>query len=317
MPQLDRFLLTGYDMLCLQSTNGRSWHAVDIEGKFRHMALMDAASGPEGTVLIVGPNPEWRKDSRRVLFTRDLRGFEVTSFKHRLRSIDRRGNMLDPSKRSRKGGLHRLEAVAYGNGRFVATGGQAAHGNKVYTTSSDGRRWSDLYYWQSWEIGQVRTLVHGDDRFLGLGDFKRISVTQDGENWEFNKDEDRPAWLSAAWGNGRFVAGGLHGLHGVSSDGLKWTNLEEGEIGHHLNSMIWTGAAFIGLGTQVACFSSNGDSWKVEKIQPRLRQVAYGNGVFVGYDVAARKLYRSTDALQWEEVELELDRPRFTSVRYL
>ncbi|MGF1483496.1 MAG: hypothetical protein ACFBZ8_03935 [Opitutales bacterium] len=318
MANLNTFVLTGFKMLGLQSTDGKNWRDIEIEGSFKSMALMDSASSPDGVVLIVGPNPEWAKDRRRILYASgSLRNFEAKGFDHKVQALSRNGRMLDSGKRKKQDGLHRLEAVAYGNNRFVATGGQAAHGRKVYTTSKNGRVWSDMYYWHSWEFGQVRTLIHGGDRFLGLGDFKRISTTRDGENWEFNREADRPAWLSAAYGNERFVAGGLHGLHGVSRDGLNWTDLEEGEIGQHLNSMNFANGTFVGLGTQVVAFSPDGQSWRIEKIQPRLRAAAYGNGVFIGYDVAANKLYRSTDALKWEEVELKLDNPRFTSIRFI
>ncbi|MGF1451468.1 MAG: hypothetical protein ACFB21_05280 [Opitutales bacterium] len=315
---LNKFVLTGVDMLCYESVNGRSWNRVAIDGDWRRMAVMDAACSEDTVVLLVGGQPEWAGDNRRILFSNKLGDFKVHRFEGKRQRLNGEGEMLEDREQKRRDDLHRLDTIVYGNNRFLATGGQPAHGNKVWTRSRSGRDWEqDLNYWKSWNIGQVRTLVHGGDRFLGIGDFKRISVTEDGETWKFNRDKDRPAWLSAAYGNGIFVAGGLHGLHGISRDGLTWENLEEGEIGHHLNAMITTGGGFIGLGTQVAYFSDNGRSWRVENIEPRLRQVAYGNGVFVGFDVASRKLMRSTDALTWEEIELDTEQPSFTSVRFL
>jgi len=316
MAYLNKFLVGGLEKLCYESRDGSNWEPVEVPGG-KNQAVMDAVSSENRVVIVLGPNPDWAKGIHGFLYGNSLDRLEKVDFDKAVKALDRDGNPLPSSKQEKGNDMKRLDLIAYGGGRFVATGGEPAHGHKVYTSSSDGERWSEAMTWHSWDIGQARNMTFGNDRFLAVGDFKRISTTRDGEIWEFNRDKDRPAWLSVAYGAGRFVAGGLHGLHGTSDDGLTWENLEEGEIGHHLNSMLWTGNGFIGLGTQVAYFSRDGLSWRHETIEPRLRQVAYGNGWFLGSDVAGRKLYRSSDAIRWEEIAFPEEKPRIKTVRFV
>ena len=53
-------------------------------------------------------------------------------------------------------------------------------------------------------------------------------------------DKEREPFVSLAFANGLFVAGGMHGVRMTSKDGLRWENRATGEIGEHINEIVWT-----------------------------------------------------------------------------
>ena len=54
--------------------------------------------------------------------------------------------------------------------------------------------------------------------------------------------------IDVAYGNGVFAGGGMHGLRMRSTDGLNWTDRATGEEGEHINSILWDGRQFVGIG---------------------------------------------------------------------
>ena len=107
--------------------------------------------------------------------------------------------------------------------------------------------------------------------------------------------------VDVAFGAGKFVGVGLHGLRSVTEDGLKWTQRFPGEEGEHLNSILWTGDRFVAVGQGATYSSPDGLEWTRKENKDAPLAAAYGGGVFVGTNYKG-KILRSTDALEWTQV---------------
>lgn len=115
-------------------------------------------------------------------------------------------------------GLLTLNALAYGNGRYVMVGRH--DGMPVLWTSSDGERWKETPQEMdsSMAWGGVR-FVGG--RFFATG-FRVLGVSEDGERWQ-RMEIGVFQVFGIAHGNGRFMITGSGGVI-TSADGLSWQN---------------------------------------------------------------------------------------------
>lgn len=98
---------------------------------------------------------------------------------------------------------HELQSIAYGNGRFVATG-------DIRQTSTDGITWSA----GTPNEPRIGTIIFDGTQFVGLSD--GVFTSPDGENW--TQRLSRPYLREVAYGNGHWVASGDSGA--VYSDNL-------------------------------------------------------------------------------------------------
>jgi hypothetical protein len=114
-----------------------------------------------------------------------------------------------------------LFGVAHGNGLFVAVG---AYGSIL--TSPDGMNWTPQ---RSGAGERLFNVAYGNGLFV-TGHFRLVSTSTDGLKWSPAREVGFEI-LSFGFGNGRFVAAGVHealpGKGGVaiwtSTDGLGWT----------------------------------------------------------------------------------------------
>jgi len=159
--------------------------------------------------------------------------------------------------------------------------------------------------------GHIKQLAFGNGRFVAIGMQQRNSVSEDGQalKWKTRKKDDElpPPMISLCFGNGLFVAGGMHGLRVWSEDGWDWSEPIEGEIGQHVNSLVWTGESFIGVANYATFGSRDGKEWETVKTDNLIRRVSYGNGRFVGTNGPGDRLYWSDDAITWQEASTPED----------
>lgn len=196
--------------------------------------------------------------------------------------------------------------VAFGKDRFACHGGE---GPFAFASSSpDGKDWSDpaksrLEKWQGWEK-MIRKIAFGNDRFLGIGASRRVLASADGLTWKDHPDPERkrPPFISLAFGNGVFVAGGMHGLRATSTDGVRWDNVVQGEIGEHINEIVWTGREFVALGIEVTYKSPDGATWTKAATDVRPARGCHGAGVFLCTNLRGTEVYRSEDAVHWKTI---------------
>lgn len=197
-----------------------------------------------------------------------------------------------------------MTCVAFGKDRFVCHGGEGPWA--YFSTSKDGKEWSDpskgrIEKWQGWEK-MVRKITYGNDLFIGIGATRRVVTSADGLTWKDHPDPQRtrPPFISLAFGNGIFVAGGMHGLRATTKDGERWDNVVQGEIGEHINEIVWTGKEFVALGIEVTYKSPDGVKWTKAASNARPARGCFGAGIFLCTNLRGTDTFRSEDAIQWK-----------------
>jgi hypothetical protein len=142
----------------------------------------------------------------------------------------------------------------------------------------------------------------GNGLLVGVGDFGCSAATKNGFDWDTTPDPKAPNTLiDVAFGNGVFVGSGMHGLRMRSADGLNWTDRVVGEEGEHINSMIWDGKQFVGVGQGATYISPDGLKWERIPNENAPTAATFGNGVYVG-SLWEGRLMRSVDGIKWEQV---------------
>jgi len=193
-------------------------------------------------------------------------------------------------------------------GFYVMLGGDSGSANPSWVFSKTGESWPE----KSNRVAEketdrkrnslLRRFASGNGRIVAVGDYGRRCVTTDWETWKDVEDAS-PAdtLIDVAFGNGVFVGGGMHGLRMTSTDGLEWTHRKLGEEGEHINSMLWDGKQFVGVGQGATFLSADGVDWKRVQNQNAPTTATFGKGFFVGTLWRGRMLM-SKDGIEWEEV---------------
>jgi hypothetical protein len=108
-----------------------------------------------------------------------------------------------------------LNGVAYGNGKFVAVGGEGA-----MTTSPDGITWTPGDSGTSLTLNGV---AFGQDRFVAVGEGGNIFTSPDGIDWTQRISGTIVSLHSVAYGYAAFTAVGDDGTILVSYNGVDWS----------------------------------------------------------------------------------------------
>lgn len=217
-----------------------------------------------------------------------------------------------------------LNAVAFGNGRFVAVG-------SAVLFSADGTTWTKDEVKLS---GEIRDITYGAGQFVAVGSGGMIMTSADGATWTNQTSGTKLALSGVAYGNGKFVAvgSGMTILHAgfrtgwpgeilTSADGITWVKAS-GDFASQMTNIGTVGlvsyvngqfVADLGGGTLV---SADGLNW-TRRTSPDssplgrgtlTRQVTYGNGLFVavGGAVGGADIRTSTDGVDWIRAHAEI-----------
>jgi hypothetical protein len=172
-----------------------------------------------------------------------------------------------------------IEAIAWGNNRFVAVG---ALGRIAY--SADGVTWR---------------------------------AVADSSIWEYTNNRGLTAWASIngiAWGNNRFVAVGSQGKMAYSADGISWTAVADSTFGTNgINAIAYGNNRFIAVGSQgKMAYSSDGganavgESWTAVADSAFgttvITAIAYGGNRWIIGGRSGRTAY-SADGRSWTAVD--------------
>lgn len=175
--------------------------------------------------------------------------------------------------------------------------------------TKDGKAWTarkDLL--DDWRVmvrdAHLRRVARGNARIVFIGDYgARLSgPTLNDKFIAVPKASAKDTLIDIAFGNGVFVGGGLHALRMRSRDGLAWTDRKVGEEGEHINSMIFDGKQFVGIGQGATYRSQDGAQWERIPNQNAPTVAAFGDGVYVGA-LWPGKLLQSRDAIRWDQVQ--------------
>ncbi len=182
----------------------------------------------------------------------------------------------------------------------------AAGGNGRFAVSDDnGATWQDGSI--ALGGGHVRQMATGLDRVVGIGDhyggsgFSNMAVSTDGDTWETALSD---LYLSSiAYGNGVFVAAGSNDSidpalnisnYAWSTDGLVWTEIPQLSKKSGARLLGFINGQFILRTANYYIASENGQIWHNQPF-PIPSALTYGNGLYVGYDTSAERLYYGTD----------------------
>jgi hypothetical protein len=212
-------------------------------------------------------------------------------------------------------GTSGINAIAYGNGIFVAGG----DGGKM-ATSTDGANWTSIF---SPFDDSVNAIAYDGGKFIAGAE--GMAASADGATWRGIDVFGIFGWGSIAavgYGNGRYVSSGYDSDYvnkiAASTDGTAWTAVTtkafdyiDAEFGHTVTGG-FTGIAY-GNGRFVAggemgrmAYSSDGTTWTAVDLSGIfgngfIREIAYGNGKFVAVgDVG--KMATSSDGITWTAV---------------
>lgn len=227
--------------------------------------------------------------------------------------------------------------VAYGNGKYVAIGGDGYDGYS--TTSPDGLVWSNpvkitsgqdyrvvflngkFFYlkitnpWTStdgvtWTVasgGSIRDLVFQNGQYVGVGASGLVTTSPDGITWTSHTATagfGSSAVYGIAYGNGLFVAVAAGGLLATSPDGMTWTQRTSNFGNAIIYNVAFGGGVFVAVGASGGLITStNGTTWT--KINAGfgnniIFDVAYFEGVFMAVG-ANGLLATSSDGVTWTQ----------------
>jgi len=271
---MGRFVAFGFQGLRMASTDGRSWSEPLHSDKtgWGSWTCRACIWGGDQFVLLVRKGGE-------TLYLTSPDGVKWS----------------DPVKTEPEG---KMVDLAYGNGHYLAIGGHMdGHWTSVMK-STDGKKWSD----QKFDKERLLTRVtFGGGKFLACGYRGRVAISENGDSWQDSEElQGQDTFVSVAYANGVYVGGGLHGLRMSSSDGLRWEHREVGEEGQHINSMLWNGREFVGVGLGATFFSRDGRKWRSEPNEDAPVSATFGDGIYVGSKWKGRIMV-SRDAVTWQE----------------
>ena len=192
-----------------------------------------------------------------------------------------------------------MESVAYGNGIFVAGGGD---GPPWLMSSPDGKNWTVR---TSPIVISPNDIAFGNGIFVGVDNNTQVVRSTDGINWTAHTVPQGNQWRGVAYGNGVFVAVSADGTSRVmtSPDGITWT-VRNAAQANFWNGVEFGNGMFVAVsadGTNRVMTSPNGITWTAQTITAdSWYDVAFGNGIFVAVSDGGA-VATSPDGITWTD----------------
>lgn len=204
-------------------------------------------------------------------------------------------------------------SVAFGNGKFVATGA----GYKDYYYSEDGINWTkgELPIQGTWFV------AYGNGRFVAVdygGNGDTVLYSEDGVNWTSTpmtvELEYGSQWENVRFVNDRFIALGAYQISAYSKDGINWTKITLPSGTNYKDAAYYEDIAYgnlkyVAVGKRAISYSEDGINW-TKASAPTTEEgwfsVTYGGGRFVAISynhltTTQSRLYAySEDGINWK-----------------
>jgi len=171
-----------------------------------------------------------------------------------------------------------IKGIAWGNGKFVAVGG-----NGKIAWSSDGATWNAVSD-SKFGTSTIGGIAYGNSKFVAFGDSGKIAWSTDGATWNAVSDSKFGSTNNniglIAWVNDRFIAWSYNKM-AYSLDGVTWT-ITDNIIDYSSKVIIWGNNKFVLASNYEIAYSSDGTTWIVIKNTfGTVNGIAWGNGKFV------------------------------------
>jgi len=202
-------------------------------------------------------------------------------------------------------------AIAYGNNKFVAVGGDYRQRGKV-AVSSDGVTWTAAARTGSFFNNSVSAIAYGNGKFVAAAS-DRLATSPDGETWTDIPMQYNGSGIRAiAYGDGKFVASNGNGEYSISYDGETWSGVFVPLAGSsYINTIVYGGAAgqekfFAGCQGKIAYSTEDWNGMHWTAVTPsgfesaNIYAIAYGNNKFVASSGGITAY--STDGAAWPSV---------------
>jgi hypothetical protein len=212
-------------------------------------------------------------------------------------------------------------AVAYGNGKFVAIGGNYGGESNQAAYSSDGINWTPATmpsseHWKSVTYGNGKFVAVASNSLNGV----QVAYSSDGIDWTAAAMPSFRIWHSVTFGNGKFVAVASYTNQAAySPDGINWAASTMPDSGTAWASVTYGGGKFVAVGwAGTVAYSSDGIAWQSATIpEANWESVAYGNGKFVATTVdSSNKIAYSSDGINWSSGTLPGSPSTWYSIAY-
>ena len=205
---------------------------------------------------------------------------------------------------SDSGTAYNLYGVTFGNGIFVAVGGNDSV--DAIITSDDGATWT----WQiSYISGPLYGVAYGNGTFVAVGrDYYSgvgaiVTSDDDGVTWTSRTSGTDITLYGVTCNNGRFITVGGGGTILTSDDdGVTWTSRTSG-ISNTLYGVTHGNGIYVAVGSGGAILTSddNGVTWRprISGTSDNLRGVAFGNNMFVAVGLGGTILTSDANGATW------------------
>ena len=201
-------------------------------------------------------------------------------------------NLVDWVQRT-SGTTRRLFDVTFGNGRFVAVGGDSTSPSVGVTLASvDGINWTNR------SSGSLTAVTYHDGLYVAAGLAGLIRTSTNGVNWTTRNAVTANTLLDVTWGHGVFMAVGAKGTMLTSRDGITWSNRSAG-IAHDLYAVAVGPESFMVAGGQSSVFES-------DPLVPKLKAIGFSPVAGFQFQLSSptggtHRIECSTNLVTWED----------------
>ena len=240
----------------------------------------------------------------------------------------------------------KYNAVAYGNGKFVALPYRESSDSK-FIYSTDGKNWTEVSapasaYWKdvvyengkfvaisstsassgyhgavstdgiNWTAttlpsgGSPAQLAYGNGRFVLVGSNRATAWSTDGVTWTKVSFPSSGYPMGIAYGNGKFIVPTSSGKYYYSTTGTSWS--EGTMITANVSDIVFDGTKFVIVGRNNAMYSTDGANWTQVSVPANANYacLAYGGGIYVALGYATNVAMYSYDGINWTGANVDV-----------
>ena len=271
-----RFIAVGQLGIILSSLNGINWYPLTIS----HNAQFNAVTYGNGHYVAVGKYPINLQPAIGSVAATSTDGITYT---------------LGTTEHF-AGADEGFNDVVWGNGQFVAVGGEA-----IIQTSVDGKVWKLRYSNFGTALFGV---AYGAGQYVavgaGFGAGINLLRSPDGTTWTKSANGLPASYFGITHANGQFVAVGSNGAIATSPEGIDWAAYSSG-TNKALTSVVYGNGTYVAVGVGGTVIKSvNSTNWSTVPFFTTndINRVTFGNGQFVTVGENG-ELFTSPDGTVW------------------
>ncbi|GFZ94672.1 hypothetical protein GCM10008018_46300 [Paenibacillus marchantiophytorum] len=219
-----------------------------------------------------------------------------------------------------------LSGITYGNGTFVAVGGES-----TIFTSSNGTNWSITYSQPSSPFGprspDLIGATYDGNKFIVVGLDGKMLISTNGSSWTDASSGTKADLYRIASPNEKyFLFGriyenfGYRNIQLTSTDGNKWEEVKPAPT-RFISKIIYAQNTYVAVGERGTILtSSDGKEWvsQTRGITESLQSIIYSGGKYIAVGGYSSAVYTSDDGNSWTTVAIANDKGKsLNRVKYI